>query len=281
MKIVIGTAQFGFKYGYQKTQISSNEIKNIFKILKRNKINFFDTATTYGKSQKILGNNQKKRVISKIVIPKKKIKNHFKWSSLELKNIFKETKERKIHSILFHNPGELSRNKLLIKNFLYFKKKKLISNVGISVYSPQEIKKTLNFWKPDIIQFPLNIFDQRILKNNYISFLKRKKIKLMARSCFLQGIALENEIFLKDQKAIKSHRKFKEWCKKKQIRQLDACLNFIKNINQLDYCIFGVENSKQLNNILRTFKLKKKKMNFDNLRSNNLSLIDPRKWKKN
>ena len=50
MKIVIGTAQFGLKYGY-KNKISATEIKNILKILKNRKINFFDTATTYGNSQ--------------------------------------------------------------------------------------------------------------------------------------------------------------------------------------------------------------------------------------
>ena len=44
MKIVIGTAQFGLKYGYKKNKISATEIKNILKILKNRKINFFDTA---------------------------------------------------------------------------------------------------------------------------------------------------------------------------------------------------------------------------------------------
>ena len=39
MKIVIGTAQFGLKYGY-KNKISATEIKNILKILKNRKINF-------------------------------------------------------------------------------------------------------------------------------------------------------------------------------------------------------------------------------------------------
>ena len=70
-----------------------------------------------------------------------------------------------------------------------FKKKKLISNLGISVYSTSDINKVLKFWTPDIIQFPLNIFDQRILDANYLSTLKKKKIILVARSCFLQGIA--------------------------------------------------------------------------------------------
>ena len=35
MKLIIGTAQFGFKYGLNKTKIKKLEIKNIEKILKK------------------------------------------------------------------------------------------------------------------------------------------------------------------------------------------------------------------------------------------------------
>ena len=81
----------------------------------------------------------------------------------------------------------------------------------------------------------------------------------MARSCFLQGVALEDKVFFEDPKAIQLHQKFKEWCKIKKIDRLNACLNFIRNINQLDYCIFGFDNSKQLIDILISLKIKKKK----------------------
>ena len=56
MKLLIGTAQFGFKYGLNKKKIKKVEIKNIKKILKINSIKFFDTAMNYGESEKILGN---------------------------------------------------------------------------------------------------------------------------------------------------------------------------------------------------------------------------------
>ena len=72
MKIVIGTAQFGLKYGYKKNKISATEIKNILKILKNRKINFFDTATTYGNSQKILAKFQEKILFQKLKSQRKK-----------------------------------------------------------------------------------------------------------------------------------------------------------------------------------------------------------------
>ena len=38
-KLIIGTANFGARYGYKKHKISKNELNKIFKFCKKNKIN--------------------------------------------------------------------------------------------------------------------------------------------------------------------------------------------------------------------------------------------------
>ena len=73
MKLIVGTAQFGLKYGIKKKKITRNQLKKILNYTKKKKLNYFDTATSYGKSQEILGSIKNKKIISKIIIPKKKI----------------------------------------------------------------------------------------------------------------------------------------------------------------------------------------------------------------
>ena len=49
-KICLGTAQFGNIYGItnkNKKQINVNEVKKFLLLLKKNKINFIDTALSY------------------------------------------------------------------------------------------------------------------------------------------------------------------------------------------------------------------------------------------
>ena len=73
MKFILGSAQIGFKYGLKKKKITKNELKNINKILKKNYLNFFDTAINYDDSQKRIGQLKiKKKIISKIKLPTKK-----------------------------------------------------------------------------------------------------------------------------------------------------------------------------------------------------------------
>ena len=87
---------------------------------------------------------------------------------------------------MFHNSEFLKNSNRLkvISAINYLKKRKYCKNVGISVYEKNEILKHLKFWKPDIIQFPYSIFDQRI-DDNFFKTLK-KKIILHARSIFFK-----------------------------------------------------------------------------------------------
>ena len=75
MKLVIGSAQLGMNYGlFNKKKISAKEFKKIEKLVLKSKINFIDTATSYGDSEKIIGTSKLKNlhIITKIKLPKKK-----------------------------------------------------------------------------------------------------------------------------------------------------------------------------------------------------------------
>ena len=97
-KLIIGTANFGARYGYKKHKISKNELNKIFKFCKKNKINSYDTAFSYKNSETTIGkyNLNGDLIYSKIPqIPKDTInieqwifKKFFKsLSSLGLKKI--------------------------------------------------------------------------------------------------------------------------------------------------------------------------------------------------
>ena len=97
-KIVLGSANFGKKYGISNNFIKKNEIKKLFLTASRNKIKFIDTSPNYYKSEKIIGKFSKNRfkIISKIPKKPKKIKstNTKKWleQGADLNKLPKETR---------------------------------------------------------------------------------------------------------------------------------------------------------------------------------------------
>ena len=177
MRIILGSAQFGLRYGLKKTKINKKEFQKIYKTLKYNSLTYFDTAINYGSSQKRIGTlNIKKKVITKIKVPTRKPKNLKKWYYQILFRTLKELKVKKLYGLLFHDISDIFKDdKKLLNIILKSKKMGLVSKVGISVYDVNEINQVLKIWKPDIVQLPINVFDHRLLKKNSIKRLKKKK----------------------------------------------------------------------------------------------------------
>ena len=211
-------------------------------------------------------------------MPSKKPKDLKKWFNRKLLRSLQKLKAKSLYGLLIHDTSDiLGKNNEFLNIILDYQKKNLIMNVGISVYEPKEIKKILQFWIPDIVQFPLNIFDQRFLKNSLLKKLKKLNIKIYARSCFLQGMLLNDHLKLGNIKSQKLFKKYKKWCSINKINQITACLHFIKKIKHVDYLIIGFDNVIHLNQIINSFN---KKLFFvpNIFNCNEKKFIDPRKW---
>jgi aryl-alcohol dehydrogenase-like predicted oxidoreductase len=283
MKLVIGSAQIGMNYGlYNKEKITQKEFKKIEKLVLRSGINFIDTASSYGKSENIIGNSKLRNlnIITKIKLPTKKNINIQKWVSKEVSKSLEKLKIKKIYGLLIHDYKDLlgESGKSYLYSLQELKRKKIIKKIGISIYDSKEIKKIWKFWKPDLIQVPLNLFDNRILNSGWINILKKFKIQIYARSVFLQGLLINDySLFNFNKKCIPLLNKFKEWCYKKKISQLKACIHFVKQYKKIDYLVVGFNSYFHLKEIIDVFK-KKQIIITRNFSTNNLNLIDPRRW---
>ena len=82
-----------------------------------------------------------KNIITKLKLPKSKPKNLKIWVE-KINQSLKKLKIKKLYGLLIHDVNDLLNNSnklLLILN--EFKKKKIISKLGISVYEVREISK--------------------------------------------------------------------------------------------------------------------------------------------
>jgi aryl-alcohol dehydrogenase-like predicted oxidoreductase len=280
-KIILGTANFNNLYGFRKKKFKNLDLKKILELNSKIR-NSIDTAIAYKNSSLILKKysycNQK--IYSKLPcifknnINKKNFENKFK-NHLQLMNV------NKIFSFSFHNAKNLNskRGYEIYNEILKLKKKKIISKIGVSLNSPEEIKLLKNY-KFDLIQIPLNIFDQRFIEKKIINYLQKNNIKLQIRSIFLQGSLLEKKTPIKLLKFDDSFNNFRNFCRRYDETQLFHCINFIKTIKLVDGIVVGVENLNQFEEIIKIFKLRKKKIDYSSLKNNIKELIMPPKWKK-
>ena len=285
-KIILGTASFDKNYGINKSIFFKKDEKNsLLKKCVQNKILYIDCSENYNSAMSYFYQN--KGILKKFkVIYKINIKNCSQASEkklyIKIDNVLKKLKIKNFYCVMLHN-GEVLKKKIgpKIHNFLLnLKKIKKTNKIGISTYDINATRSIINKFKFDILQFPYNLFDQRIKTKFFLSFLNKNKIEIHLRSIFLQGL------FTLDQKKIpkyfdkwkKNIREVKIISKKYNISIIDLCINHALKLNYKDKkIIIGVKNLHQLNEIIN---LKKYKIeNLQKLRVNQKKLILPYLWK--
>ncbi|MGB9855723.1 MAG: aldo/keto reductase [Caldisericum exile] len=264
-RFALGTVQFGTDYGISNKDgiTPSSEVAEILEYAWENDITMLDTAASYGISEEVIGRNIKKlpfKIVTKTPVFKKdKIEKKDADNLLHIfYNSLKKMNQSSLWGLLIHHASDLLTpgGDYLWQAMQILKQAGLVQKIGVSIYSPCDIESILDKYDPDIIQLPLNVLDQRLIKNGYLKLLKRKNIEIHARSVFLQGLLLMslNEIpsyfnsikplLQKYQKDIANHK----------MTLLSSALAFVFNQPEIDYIIVGVNNKAHLIEIVDTCK---------------------------
>lgn len=263
MKIGLGTVQFGLDYGVSNPGgiTPATEVKNILTLAWKSGITILDTAACYGISEKVIGQSIPEGMSFEIVT-KTPIFNKDridKSDATRLKETFlqslKRMKHTSIYGLLAHHA-----NDLLVKGGPYLwqamedlKEKGLIKKIGISVYSPREIEELSVKYRPDLVQVPVNVFDQRMIQGGYLRHLKDLGIEIHSRSVFLQGLLLmspeELSPYFNPIRPIVMQYHYA--MQNQSISPLSAALGFVYQQQEIDYIIVGVNNQSHLEEIIK------------------------------
>ena len=282
-KIILGSAQFGMKYGIANTKgkITSNEVFKILNYIKRENINFIDTARSYHSSEKAIGKYYKKTKKKFLIITKFSYKNN-----KNIKKQFEESFEALGYipdTILAHNYKDYL-NPNFHKEIKMLKKFYPIKKVGVSLYSVPELIKILKYKKPDVIQVPINILDKRFITKKIIKKLKQKSIKIIGRSIFLQGLFFKNinYVFKKFKNVKNKYNLLIEINKNKKMTLGELALNWAYHLKDIDNIVIGVDSLSHLKKNLQNIKKKLTKKTYDKIYQINLNknkIIKPYLWK--
>ena len=293
--ICLGSAQFGIKnYGItnKKGKLRDAEVRNILDKAKQNNINLIDTAKAYGDSEQILGNSMETKNKFKIIskLPKQNTsifteKDKIIWES-NFQSSLKKLKKKKLEGFLLHNSQDLFKEgSIFLKDWLYsLKKRGLTKSLGLSIYSNKEIKNIdLDFF--NIIQLPLSLYDQRLLNDGTITYLKKNKCNIYARSIFIQGLLLESSTNWPkwiNTKTLQFQKNLEAFAKERNFTLMELALGFIKEQQDISAAIMGLTSVKELNEIISVWGKDSPWLKEDTRKWSikDINFIDPRNWPK-
>ena len=284
-KIILGTVQMGLPYGISNStgKISLNNSFEILAYAFDCGIGILDSAEAYGNAHEVIGAFHEKH-------PEKLFKVITKLPHQSDINIDKKVDEYliglrvdQLHALLFHSFSSYKEN---INNFDVLRKlksDKKIKNIGVSVYTNEEVEEVILNEDIDIIQLPFNLFDNINLRGDILEKAKSKGKTIHTRSALLQGLFFKgaNDQNKTVQKLKNELVLLSDITKKYNITISQLALSYCLQQSTIDNVLIGVDSINQLKDNIQSvnYRIKPETINEINIINvKNLDLLNPSLW---
>lgn len=285
-KLILGTVQMGLPYGINNTtgKVLLEDSLEILEYAFENGIKTLDTAEAYGNAHEVIGIFHDKH-------PNKKFKVITKFPNQISSNIVEKVEGYlndlnvdQLDTLLFHSFSSYSDNIERLDILKKLKAEKKIKNLGVSVYTNDDIEKVLLNDDVDIIQLPFNMFDNANLRNDILQKIKSKGKTVHTRSALLQGLFFKDSNDQNDvvQKLKNELVLLSEISKNNKASISELALSYCLQQNTIDNVIIGVDSINQLMDNIKSMNYKIDSKTVDKINTikvRNLDLLNPSLWK--
>jgi aryl-alcohol dehydrogenase-like predicted oxidoreductase len=290
MKLGLGTVQFGMPYGiaHRGEAAASGELAAILRRAAESGIDCLDTAPAYGESEARLGSamgDTTFRIVTKT--PAFRADEISAADGALVRSTFMQSLERlrrpRIYGLLVHHAGDLLKpgGRRLAEAMQDLKRDGLVEKIGLSVYTGDEIDRALDIFEPDLVQLPVNVFDQRLLQSGHVERLRRRGIEIHARSVFLQGLLLMNPDAVPDyfSPLRETLADYATRLNAMGMTRLQGALAFVRGLDAIDYAIVGAQSSEQLEEIVAAARVPFEPLDFSRYAVADEDMVLPSRWK--
>jgi aryl-alcohol dehydrogenase-like predicted oxidoreductase len=282
-KIVLGTAQFGLKYGInnKKGKPSREQVFEILNFAASQGVKVLDTADAYGNAIELLGefniiNPGLFEINTKFRLDKNSLEEKLS-NTLDLLNL------KTVNTYFYHSFKDFLEYPDLYRELESLKKKNMIIKTGVSVYDNYEFRKAIFAPQIDVIQFPFNLLDNYNLRGSEIKLAKANGKELQVRSIFLQGLFFMSfdKVPSKIKKLIPYLEKIQNLSITSHIPVEHLSILYALLQSDIDNIILGIESLEQLQNNLKCERQKLSTAvisNINRIRVQETELLNPQNW---
>lgn len=199
-RLALGTAQFGLAYGvsHDGGRVPLDEARNILELAALSGLDMLDAAAAYGESEQVLGAlagaDSPFSVVTKTLPIRADAIDADAVDRVEaaFRQSLRRLRRDKVHALLVHDPRDLLNpgGERLWARLEALRARGLADKIGVSVYEGGEIDAAMSRFPLEIVQAPLNVFDQRLLAGGALARATKNGIEIHARSVLLQGLLL-------------------------------------------------------------------------------------------
>jgi aryl-alcohol dehydrogenase-like predicted oxidoreductase len=257
-QLCLGTVQFGLPYGVtnQTGQVPEEEVRRILDLAAVSGIGLLDTAQAYGTAETVLGRcwptDSPRRLISKLTTgaPRQS------WEK-SLFTSLQRLQAPKLNGFLLHRASDLlsTDGKALLDWLEGVRDRGLVERIGVSIYDASELEG-LPLDRLQLVQLPLSVYDQRLIRNGTIGRLQDLGIAVHVRTVLLQGLLLQSPHHWPDHLSPAFRDHHARWLghlHKGGLSPVAGALGFVRACEGLEAVLVGVVSARELAQVLQAW----------------------------
>jgi len=274
-ELVLGTAQWGNAYGVTNAvgRLSDDEITSIVSVARKSSITDVDTARGYGDAETRL------RPFAQDFTVTTKVSGGGDVLALvdaSLSDLGVES----VNGVLIHDWDALDckGQGMSVLSYGQLLDSGKVARVGVSVYDAAGLESAASTFDAGgvplgVVQVPASVLDRRLDESSLLMELAAAGTHVVVRSAFLQGVLLSTGGELADHPDVV---RFRESVGSESL--LEACLGHVGGLPWASHVVVGVTSADELSEIVAAWESCTRAVLDASLGSDDLELIDPRRW---
>ncbi|MSO97515.1 MAG: hypothetical protein EXR11_04745 [Rhodospirillaceae bacterium] len=293
MNLILGTVQFGLAYGATNARgrVESSEIERILDHACDTGVTTIDTAAAYGESESALGKadigSRNLRIITKLpkITPGLSQQEALAFWRQAFAASLQKLGVAAVDGLMAHDCGDLTgpHGPELWALMGELRQQGLTKKIGASVYDHTQIDALLERRKPDLVQLPYSVLDQRLRQSGHLARLAAAGVEIHARSIFLQGVILAGSASIpRNLMALRpAVQRLEAWAATAKVSMLQAALLAVHTQPAVAAAVVGVTSLQEFREITRAWRSATsvaQPVDLMNLAVDDPALVDPRVW---
>lgn len=190
-KLGLAAGHFGldFPVANPRGRSAETEVGDILQIAARSGLRLLDTALGSGRTERVIGELLPRPCPFRAIVKTARCDRGPDHVEAEARKSLVRLGLERAHAIVIEQAGDLfsPHGPAVWDRLKALREEGLFDRIGVSVYASDDPVGIARRFRPDIVQAPVSLLDQRLLLNGALAELAEMGMEVHLRSIFLQG----------------------------------------------------------------------------------------------
>ena len=283
-KLGLAAAQFGLDgmSASPRARSPETEARDILGIAARAHLSVLDVSGNYGRAESVLGDLIPRPVPFRVTLSAARADRGPDFVEAEARAALRRLALERADAIIVSSPSELfgPHGAAVWERLARLRDEGLFAKVGVAAHASDDPVGVARRFKPDILQAPASLLDQRLLADGSLARIAGLGIEVQLRSIFLNGLLFLPPDRVPAQLKGASGRlsRVRRMIAEGRSDPLQAALGFALSRPEASAVLVGVTSAAELSAVVAAASSPPPDLDWDDMAIDDPVALDPRRW---